>query len=184
MKVTPLGIDGAWFIESPTFPDDRGLFREWFLDDLDNNLDIPKFEVKQANTSISTAGVIRGIHYSSPSNGQTKLVTCTFGLILDAIVDFRENSDTFGKSITIELSSHEGHSIYISRGLGHGFQALSDKVAVTYLLDKKYEPELEFGIDPLDSDLAINWKSIEAVVSEKDRTSPSFSDQKSRGFQK
>jgi dTDP-4-dehydrorhamnose 3,5-epimerase len=184
MKVTPLGIDGAWLIESPTFPDDRGLFREWFLDDLNNNLDIPKFEVKQANTSISNVGVIRGIHYSSPSNGQAKLVTCTFGLILDAIVDLRENSNTFGKSITIELNSNEGHSVYISRGLGHAFQALGDKVAVTYLLNKKYEPELEFGIDPLDRDLAINWKPIEPVVSEKDRIAPSFFDQKSRGFHK
>ena len=179
MKVTPLGIDGAWLIESPVFPDNRGLFREWFLDDLSIQLEVPKFEVKQANTSISSKGVIRGIHYSSESEGQSKLVTCTFGSILDAIVDLRENSKTLGKSITVELSSENGLSVYISSGLGHGFQALEDLVAVTYLLDKKYNPSMEFGINPLDSDIAIDWKSIEPIVSEKDTKAQSFSALKS-----
>ena len=179
MIVTPLGIQGAWLIENPIFPDNRGLFREWFLEDLSEESELPKFEVKQANTSISRKGVIRGLHYSSPSSGQTKLVTCTSGSILDAIVDLRENSETFGKSITVELNSSNGLSAFISSGLGHGFQALDDMVAVTYLLDKKYDPAMEFGINPLDKDLDVNWKPMEVILSEKDSNSSSFSDLKS-----
>ena len=91
----------------------------------------------------------------------------------------RENSETFGKSITVELNSSNGLSAFISSGLGHGFQALDDMVAVTYLLDKKYDPAMEFGINPLDKDLDVNWKPMEVILSEKDSNSSSFSDLKS-----
>ena len=104
MKVTPLGIDGAWLIEAPTYPDNRGVFREWFISDISDNGNLPKFEVKQANTSVSSKGVIRGIHYSTVEDGQSKLVTCTFGSILYAVVDLREDSKTFGKSVNCRLS--------------------------------------------------------------------------------
>ena len=77
------------------------------------------------------------------------------------------------------MNSENGNSVFISSGLGHGFQALEENVAVTYLLDKKYDPLQEFGINPLDEDLAINWNSIESIVSEKDNRSPSFSALKS-----
>jgi dTDP-4-dehydrorhamnose 3,5-epimerase len=176
MKATPIGINGAWLIEAPTYPDERGLFREWFIDDLDLVTDLPKFEVKQANTSISAKGVIRGIHYSDAIYGQSKIVTCTFGSILDAIVDVREDSKTFGKSVTIELNAKDGCAIFIESGLGHAFQALDENVSVTYLLNKKYNSKMEFGINPLDSELGINWKSLDLIISERDRISPSFSE--------
>jgi dTDP-4-dehydrorhamnose 3,5-epimerase len=175
MKVTPLGIDGAWLIEAPVYPDNRGAFREWFVSDLSENSELPKFEVKQGNTSISAKGVIRGIHYSMAEDGQSKLVTCTFGSILDAVVDLREDSKTFGKSVIVELNSNNGRSVFISSGLGHGFQALEEKVAVTYLLDKKYEPSMEFGVNPLDRELAIRWEDIPPIVSDKDRNAPDLS---------
>jgi dTDP-4-dehydrorhamnose 3,5-epimerase len=92
MKVTPLAIAGAWLIESPVYPDDRGIFREWFKLETLKEFGLPSFEVRQANTSISKRGVIRGIHYSSEINGQTKLVTCTSGSVLDVIVDLRSES--------------------------------------------------------------------------------------------
>lgn len=174
MNVTPLGIEGAWLIESTAYPDNRGVFREWFINDLSDDYDLPKFEVKQANTSISSKGVIRGIHYSKAEYGQSKVVTCTFGSILDAVVDLRTNSSTYGKSVIIELDATNGRSVFISSGLGHGFQALEDKVAVTYLLDKKYEPSHEFGINPMDSDLSIAWKEIPVIISDKDRLAPEF----------
>lgn len=179
MKVTPLDIQGAWLIESPTYPDARGLFREWFIDDLNDKFGLPFFQVIQANTSISSKGVIRGLHYSNSEDGQSKIVTCTSGSGLDVIVDLRTESRTFGEFVTVELSSQSGLSIYISRGLGHGFQAHEDKTSLTYLLDKKYDPQAEFSINPLDVDLAINWKQIPIVISEKDRTSKNFQEIKS-----
>ena len=77
MKVTPLGIEGAWLIEAPVYPDNRGAFREWFLSDLSDNSDLPKFAVKQGNTSISAKGVIRGIQNTNPQQPQTKNQTTT-----------------------------------------------------------------------------------------------------------
>lgn len=176
MKVTPLVIEGAWLIEAKTYPDNRGLFREWFSLDLSEKADIPYFEVRQANTSISSEGVIRGIHYSSAQDGQSKIVTCTSGSCLDAIVDLRAGSRTFGKSIVVELDSESGLSVFISSGLGHGFQALEDNTAITYLLNKSYNPNLEFAINPLDPDLAIKWKENLIIISEKDRLAKNFSE--------
>ena len=175
MKVMPLGIAGAWIFESPVYPDDRGIFREWFkLEALMEN-GVPAFEVRQANTSISKKGVIRGIHYSPEIDGQTKLVTCTSGSVLDVIVDLRPESITYGDHLEVELSENLGKCVYISSGLGHGFQALEDKSVVTYLLDKEYSPINEFGINPVDPILNIKWPLLDLHISEKDRTSANFS---------
>jgi len=174
MKVTPLAIAGAWLIESPVYPDDRGIFREWFKLEALKEIGVSAFEVRQANTSISKRGVIRGIHYSPEIDGQTKLVTCTSGSVLDVIVDLRPESITYGDYLEVELSENFGKCVYIASGLGHGFQALEDKSVVTYLLDREYSPNNEFGINPLDPNLSIKWPLLDFHISEKDRTSANF----------
>jgi len=175
MKVTPLAIAGAWLIESPVFQDERGMFREWFKVDALKELEVPEFVVRQANTSISKRGVIRGIHYSPEIDGQSKLVTCTSGAALDVIVDLRPESKTYGEHLEVELSESMGKCVYISSGLGHGFQALEDNSVVTYLLDKEYSPNNEFGINPVDPNLHIKWPLSDFHLSEKDRKSLNFS---------
>jgi dTDP-4-dehydrorhamnose 3,5-epimerase len=172
MKVTSLGIDGAWLLESPIFPDDRGVFREWFKADVLKKNGLPVFEVRQANTSMSAKGVVRGIHFSSPRNGQTKIVTCTFGSVLDVIVDLRPDSHSFGSHIQVKLSAFEGKSIFISKGLGHAFQSLENNSTITYVLDKEYNPDEEFGITPLDSNLDIPWTKSGLNISKKDAEAP------------
>ena len=174
MKVTPLAIAGAWIIESPVYQDDRGIFREWFKPEALKANGVPALEVRQANTSISKKGVIRGIHYSPEINGQTKFVTCTSGSVLDVVVDLRPGSMTYGDHIEVELSESLGKCIYISSGLGHGFQSLADKSVVTYLLDKEYSPTNEFGINPVDPELNIRWPLLDFYISEKDRTADNF----------
>ena len=174
MKIIPLSIKGAWLIEAPTYPDERGLFREWFLGDLNENYQLPSFKVVQANTSISAKGVIRGLHFSNSQDGQSKIITCTSGSGLDAIVDLRKDSETFGKTITIELSSDRGLSIFISSGLGHGFQAFENETSLTYLLNKKYDPLAEYSINPLDKELGIEWAQLPHIISEKDKAAPDF----------
>ena len=174
MKVIPLAIVGAWIIELPAYSDDRGIFREWFKSEELKENGVPPFEVRQANTSISKRGVIRGIHYSAELNGQTKLVTCTSGSLFDVIVDLRPESKTYGDHLEVELSANMGKCIYISSGLGHGFQALEDNSVITYLLDKEYSPIDEFGINPVDPNLKIKWPLVDFLMSEKDRTSANF----------
>jgi dTDP-4-dehydrorhamnose 3,5-epimerase len=176
MKVTPLAISGAWLIESPVYPDARGMFREWFKAGALKENGIPEFEVRQANTSISHEGVIRGIHFSDETTGQAKIVTCASGSILDVIVDLRPNSKSFCHHVSVKLFANEGKSIYISKGLGHALQALEDNSTITYLLDKEYDPKTEYGINPLDPDINISWPKENPSFSEKDRSANSVKD--------
>jgi len=178
MDFTPLGINGVWLAESPVWNDERGFFREWFKkEEIEKNTG-QIFEVSQANFSRSSKGTLRGIHYSLSPAGQAKWITCTNGMIQDVIVDLRKNSSTFGQSIEVELSAGSGRSIFICKGLGHGFLALEDNTSITYLLSSVYEPFFEFEINPLDIQLGINW-GIERKflkISEKDRNAPSLAE--------
>ena len=176
MKVTPLAIAGAWLIESPVYPDERGIFREWFNAHAFKKNGIPEFQVRQVNTSISHEGVIRGIHFSDELTGQAKIVTCTSGSILDVIIDLRPNSESFCRFVSMKLFANEGKSIFISKGLGHALQALEDNSTITYLLDKEYDPKAEYGINPLDPDIDIPWLSQNLNISEKDRNANSAKD--------
>lgn len=176
MKVTPLGIDGAWLIEAPTFPDNRGFFREWFVSDFSENTELPEFALEQANTSTSSLGVIRGIHFTKEETGQSKIVTCTFGRVMDILVDLRYKSPTFKKVIKVELDYQNGLSLFITSGIGHGFQSLENNSVVTYLLNKRYEPSKEFSINPMDPELDIGWQAIKPIISEKDLGSPTIAE--------
>lgn len=176
MKITPLEIKGAWLIENQVFPDSRGIFREWFKAESLVNHGLPEFQVRQANTSISNKGVIRGIHYSSQENGQAKLVTCTSGSILDVVVDLRPRSADYGMHLAVELHSNQGSSLFISSGLGHAFQALEENTVVTYLLDKEYSPKNEFGLNPIDPEIGVIWPLLDYQISEKDLNASKFNE--------
>ena len=167
-----------WLFESPIYRDDRGLFREWFKSETIEEFTGRKFAVEQANVSLSSKGTLRGIHYSTAPNGQAKWITCVAGSIQDVIVDIRTNSPTFKKWIEIELAGETGTAIYVSEGLGHAFLALQDETVITYLVSTPYSPSHEFEINPLDKEIAIQWRveSGSLNVSEKDREAPTLSE--------
>jgi dTDP-4-dehydrorhamnose 3,5-epimerase len=176
MKLTPLGIEGAWLAESQIWEDDRGYFREWFKAEDVKTVTNIDFLIQQANISQSQKGVIRGIHYSLALNGQAKWITCVTGSIQDVVVDIRPQSRTFGKWIDVELKSDSGKAIFINKGLGHGFLSLENKTAVSYLLSTPFSPQEEFEINPLDNEIGIDWKiDFTALkISEKDRLAPTL----------
>jgi len=183
MKLTPLGIQGAWLAESPVWNDDRGFFREWFKSEEVKAITGRDFGIEQANISLSSAGTIRGIHYSIAPRGQAKWVTCVGGSIKDVIVDIRPDSSTFGKWVEIELSCDSGKSVLIGEGLGHGFLALEDNTAVAYLVSSPFSPTEEYEINPFDSKIGINWGIAldELKVSQKDLHALSLDAQLSKG---
>ena len=183
MELTPLGIKGAWLAESPVWRDDRGLFREWF-----KSVDIKdatgrNFEIEQANISLSSAGTLRGIHYSIAPRGQAKWITCVSGSIKDVIVDVRVDSKSFGKWIEVELSGDSGKALFISEGLGHAFLALEDNSTVAYLVSTPFSPTNEFEINPLDPEIGITWgANLEDLkISSKDLNGPSLESLRSIG---
>ena len=174
MKLTPLGIDGAWLAESPVWSDERGFFREWFKSEDVKAATGRDFGIEQANVSLSSAGTLRGIHYSIAPRGQAKWITCVAGSIKDVIVDIRPNSKTYGKWIEVELSGTSGNAVLIGDGLGHGFISLADVSTVAYLVSSPFSAKEEFEINPLDPALGINWglPISHLKISEKDRNAP------------
>lgn len=181
MEIIELGIKGAWLAKSQIHHDHRGYFREWFKgEDIENALG-RGFDVQQANISSSNKGVLRGIHYSSATNGQGKWIACISGSIWDVVVDLRPTSLTFKKWVGVELNSSDGEALFISEGLGHGFVSLEDNSIITYLLTSKYSPSEEFEIHPLDPELAIRWPINQLLLSAKDEAAPTLKTQLSAG---
>jgi dTDP-4-dehydrorhamnose 3,5-epimerase len=176
MEITPLGIEGVWLAESPVWSDYRGFFREWFKTEDIKKATGRNFEVEQGNISLSSAGTIRGIHYSITPGGQAKWITCVAGSIKDVIVDIRTDSKSFGRWIEVELSGDSGKAVFISEGLGHAFLALEDNSVVAYLVTTPFSPTDEFEINPLDEKIGINWgfDLSELKISDKDRDAPTL----------
>jgi dTDP-4-dehydrorhamnose 3,5-epimerase len=183
MDFTPLGIEGAWLAESPIWKDDRGFFREWFKSEEVKAATGHDFRIEQANISLSSAGTLRGIHYSIAPRGQAKWITCVSGSIQDVIVDIRPNSPTFSKWIEVELSGDSGKTVFISEGLGHGFLTLQDDTSVAYLVSSPFSPSREFEIDPLDEQIAINWGMdlSKLKISDKDMNAPTLAERLAEG---
>ena len=176
MELTPLGIEGVWLAKSPVWKDERGFFREWFKSEDVKNVTGRDFGIEQANISLSSAGTLRGIHYSIAPRGQAKWITCVTGSIQDVIVDIRPTSKTFGQWISVELKGDTGKAVLVSEGLGHGFLALQDKTVVAYLASTPFSPTDEFEINPLDARVGISWNLVpsELKISDKDLKAPSL----------
>lgn len=173
MTIKPLSIIGAWIYEPEVYSDNRGSFFEWFQDSTLNSKLNSKFNLAQANCSISQKGTLRGIHFTSSHPGQSKVVTVLQGKVQDVIVDLRKNSPTFGKWESITLDSDQPRTLYIPWGVGHGFMALEDKTVFVYLCDKRYDPSNEFDLNAFDPEINIDWPtSIKFIQSEKDKRAP------------
>lgn len=141
-----MGIDGAWTFTPRIYPDNRGSFHEWFrAAEFAADLGY-RFELAQANCSLSQRGVIRGIHYTEVPPGQAKYVVCPSGAILDVVIDLRLGSPTYGRWEAVRLDDQTRRAVFISEGLGHAFAALSPQATVMYLCSTPYAPGVEHGV--------------------------------------
>ena len=182
MKIRPLTIEGAWEITTTQHGDPRGLFMEWYrFDHLAEAVGHP-LDLRQANLSVSAAGVVRGIHFADVPPGQAKFVTCVRGAVLDVVVDLRVGSPTFGRWEGVRLDDTDRAAVYLSEGLGHGFCALSDDATLAYLCSTTYNPTGEHGIHPLDPDLAIDWPADAPQLSAKDEQAPTLAEALASGL--
>lgn len=163
-------IPGVFIITPRVFEDARGYFMEtWREDDFNRGIGQTVHFV-QDNQSMSTRGVLRGLHYQKGADSQAKLVRVLQGCVVDVAVDLRQDSPTFGKHVMVELSADNKQQLFIPRGFAHGFQVISDTAVFTYKVDNRYAPESECSIHYADPDVGIDWpiKGQEVVLSEKD----------------
>ena len=170
ITVEPTEIQGVKVIRGKRFLDERGFFSETYKEVEYLEAGIPKFV--QDNLSISSKGVIRGLHWQEEPFAQGKLVTCLSGRILDVAVDIRKTSPTFGRHISIILDSNESMSLWVPTGFAHGFQALEDETRVSYKVTNYWHQASERSLFYGDEELAINWINLKPIVSEKDLLAP------------
>jgi dTDP-4-dehydrorhamnose 3,5-epimerase len=167
-------IEGVYLVKPFAMEDERGNFiKDYSYKVFSENKIL--HELKEVFYTISTVGVIRGIHFQRTKQ-QAKLVRCVSGKIYDVIVDLRISSPTFGKWQGFTLSAENMDSLYVPGGCGHGYLVLEDSV-VSYKCDEDFYGEYDDGIIYNDADLAINWqiKDKEAIIlSEKDKNLQTF----------
>lgn len=174
IEVIKTDIEGVLIIEPKVFGDARGYFFESFSQRDFDEMVVPilghKVNFVQDNESMSTYGVMRGLHFQRPPFTQSKLVRCVKGAVLDVAVDIRKGSPTYGKHVTVELTEENHRQFFVPRGFAHGFAVLSETAIFQYKCDESYHPEADGGISIVDNSLGIDWciPMDKAILSEKD----------------
>ena len=177
MEIIQTSIPGLVIIEPRVFGDSRGYFFESFSD-REFREKVCDVTFVQDNQSRSVYGVLRGLHYQREPYGQSKLVRCVKGRVLDVAVDIRHGSPTYGQHVAVELSDENHRQLFIPRGFAHGFVVLSEESLFQYKCSAYYAPQSEGGIAWDDPDLAIDWKlpRQHMILSSRDEKLPKFVD--------
>ncbi|MGY1833399.1 dTDP-4-dehydrorhamnose 3,5-epimerase family protein [Geodermatophilus sp. SYSU D01180] len=183
MEIRELAVPDSYRIDLVPHGDPRGRFTEWYRAGVLASATGFGLTLAQANHSVSTRGVLRGVHFALVPPGQAKYVYCLAGRVLDVIVDIRVGSPTFGAHDAVVLDSEQPRAVYLSEGLGHAFVSLVDHSSVTYLVSTGYSPGREFGIHPLDPALDLPWPSdLDFSLSAKDEAAPTLEEARDRGI--
>lgn len=170
IEVKKTDIEGVLIIEPKVFGDARGYFLESFNAKEFAEKTGLNINFVQDNESMSSYGVMRGLHFQNPPFTQSKLVRCVKGAVLDVAVDIRKGSPTYGKHVAVELTEENHRQFFIPRGFAHGFAVLSETAVFQYKCDNYYAPHADGGINILDRSLCIDWRipTDKALLSEKD----------------
>jgi dTDP-4-dehydrorhamnose 3,5-epimerase len=174
VKARELTVPGAWELTPRLHADSRGVFYEAFTDASFTEFAGHRFDLHQVNCSVSSAGVLRGLHFAQVPPSQAKYVTCLHGSVFDVAVDIRVGSPTFGQWDAVVLDDRDRRSVYISEGLGHAFLALQDNSTVMYLCSAGYSPTREHTINALDPAIDVAWPAVDGglILSDRDREAP------------
>ena len=170
IAVVQTALNGLVVLKPRIFEDARGYFFESFSKrDLEEV--VGPVDFVQDNESLSSYGVVRGLHFQKPPFTQAKLVRCTRGRVLDVAVDIRRGSPTFGEHFAVELSEENHLQFFIPKGFAHGFSVLSETAVFQYKCDEFYHPEADAGVLLTDPALGIDWKIApeQMILSDKDK---------------
>ncbi|PDQ35767.1 MAG: dTDP-4-dehydrorhamnose 3,5-epimerase [Candidatus Lumbricidophila eiseniae] len=184
MELRELQIPDSYEITPRQFPDDRGVFLEWYRCDRLAEVVGHPLNLAQGNSSVSRRGVVRGIHFADVPPSQAKYVTVQHGAVLDFVVDVRVGSPTFGQWDSVLLDDIDRRAVYIAEGLGHCFVALTDSATVSYLVSAAFNAEREHGIDPTDPAIGLVFppEAGELLLSPKDTDAPTLAEAVEQGI--
>ena len=173
MEIIETKIEGLLILKPRVFEDRRGYFFEsWSRESFKNNgIDV---DFVQDNQSFSSKGVLRGLHFQNPPFEQGKLVRVIQGSVLDVAVDIRKDSPTYGEHVSVHLTGKNKTMFWIPPGFAHGFSTLEDETIFSYKCSGVYNKQSEGSLMWNDSDLNIDWKIKESIISEKDKQSELF----------
>ena len=170
ITVTPCDIEGLYVIEPTVFKDERGYFVETYNQNDMKEAGLDMVFV-QDNQSMSTRGVLRGLHFQKQFP-QGKLVRVVRGKVFDVAADLRSDSKTYGKWFGVELSAENMKQFYIPEGFAHGFLVLSDEAEFCYKCTDFYHPGDEGGLAWNDPEIGVEWpleEGVDLIISEKDQ---------------
>lgn len=171
MEIQHTELQGLFLLKNKVFQDIRGAFFKSLNFDAfkKNNLDV---DFRESYYSISNRNVIRGMHFQTPPFEHTKLVYVSSGEIVDAVVDIRKASPTYGRYFSLVLKAFDGQVLYIPKGFAHGFCALEDNTIVNYLQTSVYSKLHDSGI--LYNSFGFDWPVENPVISDRDLSFESF----------
>lgn len=172
MLFRELALPGAFLIEPAPHRDERGAFARVFCAETFAKQGLVS-QFSQCSVSANPhSGTLRGMHYSTGPDAETKLVRCVSGSIFDVILDLRPQSATFRQSVAFTLTADDHRLLYIPAGFAHGFQTQADDASVLYLIDKPFVADAARGVRWNDPAFAIAWPRPVSVISERDLNLP------------
>ncbi len=166
MQVNKLTIPGCYELLPNKFVDNRGSFVKTFHKKVFEEHNLNTYYEEEFYSS-SAQGVIRGLHFQTPPHDHIKLIYCIEGEILDAFVDLRKGSPTYGQYELLKLNSDKANMVYLPEGIAHGFYVLSEKAITVYKTSRIYSPEHDTGI--LWSSANIPWPDTNPIISKRDQ---------------
>lgn len=173
MRFVETKFSGCYQLLPRVFNDERGRFVKTFHKDIFKEYGLETDFVEEYH-SLSKRGVLRGLHFQTPPADHAKLVYCIMGEVIDAVVDLRVDSTTYGQYELFNLDSEQANALYIPRGLAHGFYTVSDSATMVYNVTSVHSPENDAGI--LWNSVGIPWPEEKPIVSTRDNAFPALSD--------
>jgi dTDP-4-dehydrorhamnose 3,5-epimerase len=169
MKFIESELKGAYIIELDPIIDERGFFARSFCKKEFEKKNLC-YDFVQCNISHNKKkGTLRGMHYQKAPSQEIKIVSCIKGAIYDVIIDFRQDSATYLKWISVELTEQNKKMLYIPEDFAHGFQTLEDDSTVYYQMSEFYNPESACGLRWDDPAFKITWEHLNLIISNKDK---------------
>lgn len=165
MKITETVFPRVFVIDNFFQNDIRGSFTKLYNETQFRELGI-NVQLKEIYYSTSQKDVIRGMHFQLPPHEHAKIVHVIKGSVTDVLVDLRKESDHYGKVMETHLTENSPRSVFIPKGIAHGFKSLEDDTIMLYQVTSGYSPAHDTGIAW--NSIGYDWQTADPVVSERD----------------